>query len=358
MSSASALQREVSSLLSLHQSNAATIATLTATLDAQTSHVHHLTSHLQSQLSHRLHSISRLETLLASLSSSHHRTASSLLAAYEATLASAHSSLTSAQSAHASSYQSLLSSLSSSAPLIHRRARLESDLSSLQSQVVADEARRLAEFEATKARFERQHSAHQALTSTSPLDRLQRDDAFRRRVVRSIEGEKAALLGQYEEARRSRLQRRDDMQRTHQQLRDLTQLHARLVRDRELRDGEGRLHAAVVRGRERRVEEAEGRKAEVEEETLEAVMRPDSPGSPEGLPGEGEEEECSAEVEALRAEWEAVEAETREWRRRGARLLKEFRDVSELYHGLMEGVEAEEGGGGGGRGREARRRGR
>ena len=339
------LQTELLALTAAQHANAETLDTLRANLATTSASYSSLISFLQSSLSHRQATIARLTALQATQATANSSAAATLLASYQSSLATAHRLMRQQQTEDESKYKQLKQQLTSADTLqrLARKKQLETLIQSIKQQISDDEARRQAEFEGMQRSIESEratlHSAQQRLVD----GREEREERYRRSVVREIEKEKDGMMRVWEEERRGRRERKEDSERKRRLLAELQKECERLRQERELRESEADERRRMMRAREVKKERAMAVREEKEEELRTAVIHStnDTDEQREAAEDDAAVERLTAHIEAEKAEVERLQADEKQWTVHGRQLLHRFNETQSLFQCLLHSLEAE-----------------
>ena len=339
------LQSELVALSAAQHDNAATLDTLRTHLTTTTTSYSSLISFLQSSLSHRQATIARLTALRATTASANDTTASTLLASYHTSLATAHRLMRQQQTADETKYKSLKQQLTSPQTL-HRLAtkrQLEARIQQLKVTVAEDEVRRQVEFEAMKREIEEERASMLSVQQRLVEGREEREERYRRSVVREIEREKEGMMRVWEEERKGRRDRKEESERKRRLLAELEKERERLRQERELRESEAEQRRRMMRAREVKKERAMAVREEKEEQLLAAVMHSTNNAEEQRETAEQQAavEQLTGQIEVEKAEVERLQEEEKEWTARGRRLLHQFDETQSLFQCLLHSLEAE-----------------
>ena len=339
------LRSELATLLATQHANAATLDTLRDNLATTTASYSSLVSFLQSSLSHRQATIARLTALQATTTTANDTAASTLLASYQSSLATAHRLMRQQQTADETKYKSLKQQLTSAdtQQRLARKQQLDALIRSIKLQITDDEARRNREFEAMQQDIERERAHMTAVQQRLVDGREEREERYRRSVVREIEREKEGMMRVWEEERRGRRERKEDSERKRRLLAVLEKERERLRQERELRESEAEERRRMMRAREVKKERAMAVREEKEEQLRAAVIHTTDNAEDERERAEDEAtvQRLTVQIEAERAEVDRLQAEESEWTTRGLQLLHQFHESQSLFQCLLHSLEAE-----------------
>ena len=339
------LQSELAGLLTAQHANAATIGSLRDNLTSTSTSYSSLISFLQSSLSHRQATIARLNALQASTTSANSTAASTLLESYHASIATAHRLMRQQQSADETKYKSLKQQLSSQETQhrLQRKKQLEHAITAIKQQITADEARRQSELEVVQRAVESERERMRTVNRGLAEGREEREERYRRSVVREIEREKEGMMRVWEEERRCRRERKEESERKRRLLGELEKERERLRQERELRESEAEERRRMMRAREVKKERAMAVREEKEEELRAAVMHStdDVEEEREKAEDEAAAEELAAHIELEKAVVDRLQAEEKEWTTRGRQLLHGFHETQSLFQCLLHALEVE-----------------
>ena len=339
------LRSDLAALLATQHANADTLETLRANLTTTSASYSSLISFLQSSLSHRQATIARLTALQATTEIANGTAASTLLASYQSSLATAHSLMRQQQTQDENKYKQLKQQLTSSDALhrLHRQQQLTAHIAAIKRQITDDEARRQREFDTMKNDIETERSHMQTVQQRLVDGREEREERYRRSVVREIEREKEAMMRVWEDERKGRRERKEESERKRRQLAELEKERERLRQERELRESEADERRRMMRAREAKKERAMAVREEKEEELRAAVIlsTDDIEEQREQAEDEATVQRLSADIEQEKAEVDRLQAEETQLTTRGRQLLQQFHASQSLFQCLLHSLEAE-----------------